>query len=81
MVVQFAKWGNSLALRIPAPFAKEIGATENSEAELTVRDGKLIVSLVEDVPTFDLEALVARITEANRHEETGSGPAVGAEFG
>ena len=81
MVVRFAKWGNSLALRIPAAFAKEIGAAENSAANLTVQDGKLIVSMVEEVPTFDLAALVARIDDANRHEEVRSGHAVGAEFG
>jgi antitoxin MazE len=80
LLMRFAKWGNSLALRIPAAYAKEIGACENGQAELTIEDGKLVVVPVNHPGEFDLDALVAQITDDNRHEEIGTGPAVGSEF-
>jgi antitoxin MazE len=78
--MQFAKWGNSLALRIPAVYAREIGACENGKAEVTVEDGKLVVIPLHDAPGFDLDELVAQITDENRHEEIETGSAVGDEF-
>jgi antitoxin MazE len=80
VIVQIAKWGNSLAVRIPAGHAKEIGLAENVKAELLVRDGKLVLSPLEANPSFDLDDLLAAITDDNRHEEIGAGPATGHEF-
>ena len=80
MLVQLTKWGNSLAIRIPAAYAKEIGATANTKAELFVEEGKLVVKPLQEEPTYDLEKLVGQITERNRHEEIDTGPAVGREF-
>src|SRR3984957_16484025 len=45
MKTEFVKWGNSLALRIPATFAKEVGASEGKTAEMTVEDDALIVKV------------------------------------
>jgi antitoxin component of MazEF toxin-antitoxin module len=36
---------------------------------------------VRNLPAFDLDTLILGITEANRHDEMGSGPALGAEPG
>ena len=80
MRIHFSKWGNSLALRIPAAYARQIGAYENAFAELTVENGALIVSPIQESPEFDLDALVSQITGENRHEEIATGPAQGAEF-
>lgn len=80
MIVQLTKWGNSLALRIPAAYAKEVGASNNGKAELTVEDGKLVLRPLSDTPEFDLDTLLAGITEQNRHDEVETGPAVGNEF-
>lgn len=80
MLVQLTKWGNSLALRIPAAYAKEIGATANSKAELSVEKGRLVVKPLNEGPAYDLEELVSQITDQNRHEEIDTGPAVGREF-
>ena len=44
MQVEVSKWGNSLALRIPTAMAKELGVASGSKAELTVRNGKLVLS-------------------------------------
>ena len=80
LLVQLAKWGNSLAIRIPAPYAKAIGASVGGNAELSIEDGRLILRPVPDVPAFDLDVLVSQITDQNRHEEIETGPALGAEF-
>jgi antitoxin MazE len=81
MKTEFVRWGNSLALRIPAAFAKEVGATEGKPAEMTVEDDALIIKVVRPRSRrrYRLEELVDRITEENRHAETDWGPAVGAE--
>jgi antitoxin MazE len=79
MVVQFSKWGNSVALRIPNAFAKEIRAGVGTSADVTVQDGKLIVAPVE-IPVYDLAELVSRITDENRHGEISGHYAVGNEF-
>ena len=80
MLIHFAKWGNSLALRIPAAHARQIGAYENGRAELTVENGKLVVVPIEPSPEFDLDELVAQITDDNRHDEVSTGAALGSEF-
>ena len=79
MKTRIQKWGNSLALRIPKPFAEEARLAEDSTVDLTVRNGKLVVVAVEDAEET-LEALVARITPENRHQETETGQPVGNEI-
>jgi antitoxin MazE len=71
------KWGNSLAVRIPRLFADEIHLEENTTVDLTVKGGKLVIVPTE--PELTLESLVEQITDANRHEEIGTGPRVGNE--
>lgn len=79
MRAKIQKWGNSLALRIPKPFAKETSLGENSAVEVTVRKGTLVVTAISR-PDLSLEDLVSRITAKNRHGETEMGEAVGREF-
>ncbi len=44
MNIQISKWGNSLALRIPAAFIKEIKLKEGDKVEATLsKDGSLII--------------------------------------
>jgi antitoxin MazE len=75
MKVEFLKWGNSLALRVPKAFAQEIGASVGKAANMEVRDGKLVV----EVRRYTLEQLVAGIRPENRHHELEWGPPVGDE--
>ena len=79
MLTQVARWGNSLALRIPSAYAREIAVEEGKAVELNVLDGKMVVTPVEDIPTYDINNLVALITTENLHDETDFGPAVGNE--
>jgi antitoxin MazE len=69
--------GNSLALRIPKPFAEESNLHEDSAVDVTVRGGKLVVAI--EVPQLSLEDHVAKITPCNRRSEVQTGKAVGNE--
>lgn len=78
MQAKIQKWGNSLALRIPRPFAAEIGLEENSRVDLTLQDGKLVVTRVPP-RRFTLDGLLAEVTDENLHREVNTRPAVGGE--
>ena len=78
MRTRVQKWGNSLGLRIPKPFAEETELEENGEVEISVRGGKLIVKAVE--PTFTLKSLLERVTPENIHGEVSTGKRVGKEI-
>ncbi len=78
MKTRVERWGNSLAVRIPKAFAEEIRLGCDSEVDLSVRDGVLLVS-----PTtrrkYTLDELLAGITDENRHDEIDTGASVGNE--
>jgi len=78
METHVQKWGNSLAVRIPKPLADEVGLKENSPVQLSLHDRQLVVVPVR-VPALNLDALLAQVTEANRHNEISTGVAVGGE--
>jgi antitoxin MazE len=46
MHVRVQKWGNSLAVRIPKPLAKDAEVTEGTALDLTVSKGKVIATPV-----------------------------------
>ena len=78
MKTTIQKWGNSLAVRIPRPFAEEIHLEENTTVDLTIRSGKHVIAPAE--PKITLESLVELITDENRHEEVETGRRVGNEI-
>ncbi len=78
METRVSKWGNSLALRIPRPLAIEAGLDENSSVELSLVEGKLVISPRHQVK-YNLEQLLAQVTEENIHYEVDTGPALGEE--
>jgi antitoxin MazE len=78
MKVRVQKWGNSLAVRIPKSFATETRIEQDTEVDLTIIEGKLVISPTSG-PEVTLEELVERITPENRHGEFDTGPSVGAE--
>jgi antitoxin MazE len=77
MQTRIQKWGNSLALRIPKSFAKDSNMEQDTLVELTLQDGRLVVTLIE--PQLTLDQLVAQITPENVHSEQDFGAAVGRE--
>ncbi len=78
METRIKKWGNSLALRIPKALAEEAGLCYELPVELSLVEGKLVIAPVEQTKP-DLEAMLAQITEDNRHSEVSFGPAIGKE--
>ena len=78
MVGTIAKWGNSLAIRIPQNLAKEINLAEGSEVQLILIDGKLTIEPITG-RRYSLEELVETITPENVHTEIDTGIAVGNE--
>jgi antitoxin MazE len=73
-----SKWGNSLAVRIPAAFAETVGLEEGTVVEVKVRAGRLII-----VPTgtrrYELRELISQITPENSHELIDWGEPAGKE--
>ena len=73
-----AKWGNSLAVRIPQAFAKQARISEGDTLDLALReDGAIVLSSARR--RYQLSDLVSRITPKNRHRETDWGQPVGEE--
>ncbi len=79
MRVQVQKWGNSLALRIPKPFAEDVGVGEGTVVDVSVSKGRLIATPVTP-PRVRLRDLLRRVTKRNVHRETETGPSVGREM-
>lgn len=78
METRVQKWGDSLALRIPKPFANQIGLEPNSPVELSLRGRELIIAPVKS-SDLKLDDLLAQVTEHNLHDEVDTGPAVDGE--
>jgi antitoxin MazE len=77
MTTQVGKWGNSLAVRIPGTYAKELELEEGAELEVTRVKGGLMLRRRKQ--EYALEELLEQITPENIHGETDWGPAVGRE--
>jgi antitoxin MazE len=73
-----AKWGNSLAVRLPLAIAREAGLAEGDSVKLTL-DPKRGIVLRPVRRRYKLSDLVAQITPKNRHTETDWGPPQGKE--
>jgi antitoxin MazE len=78
MKTRVQKWGNSLALRIPKSFADEVGLRKETSVELSLAEGKIVVTPVTK-PVLTLEQLLSKVTKDNLHREVDTGSAVGNE--
>ncbi len=78
MLTKVQKWGNSIALRIPKSFADEIQIGADSDVELTIEEGKLVIIPIEP-KSYSLEELLAAVTPENTHAEIDWGEPVGNE--
>jgi antitoxin MazE len=77
MRTKVQKWGNSLAVRIPKPFAEGAGLKRATEVEVSLEKGSLRFVAVR--PRWQLRALVSKVTTRNRHAEVEFGKPVGRE--
>jgi len=75
MRVEVCKWGNSAAVRVPAPALRDAGLQVGQSLELRVEDGRLVLEPAAE----SLDALLAKVTRENRHGLELEGPLVGAE--
>ena len=78
MKVSVKRWGNSASVRIPAAVMRAARLTLDQPVDVREEDGRIVI---EPIPAddFDVEALVAAITDDNQHDPVEIGPAVGRE--
>ena len=77
MQTAIAKWGNSLALRLPRHIVSDARLVEGSAVDVHIEDNRIIIT-----PTrkkYRLSELLAQESENTRHEEAEWGPAKGGE--
>jgi antitoxin MazE len=74
------KWGNSQGLRITKVMLEEIKATVGDEVEIYTQEGKIIVEPIKQVRgKYDLNSLVAEISQEYKSTEVDWGKPVGKE--
>ena len=71
-------WGNSLALRIPKPFAVEAGLDRDTPVEISLKQGRIVISKAIR-NEYSLAELLNGITSENIHSEVDFGAPVGNE--
>ncbi len=79
MQTKVQKWGNSLALRIPKSFALNMNIKQNELVDISIGDGKLIITPITEKEYF-LKELLAGVSEDNLHGEFDTGTPVGKEL-
>jgi antitoxin MazE len=77
------RWGNSLAVRIPASIASELSLEEGQEVHVEVMDGRVSVRPHRALRRFSRERLVQQFKAGRigRHVEIDFGSPVGSEWG
>ena len=82
MIVEFRKWGNSLAVRIPKTLADAVKARDGKRAVIRVQNGSLVLRPVVK-PTrksrYTLDELLNGMTRDNVPQEVHWGPRRGNE--
>ncbi len=77
MTATIQKWGNSLALRIPLPIAKQIQVQEGDSVSLKISAAGLTMKAVPK--RLSLDDLLSQVTPENLHPATECGSDVGRE--
>jgi antitoxin MazE len=68
MKTSVQKWGNSLAVRIPKSFARDLDLENSSPVEIALEEGALVVRPDRE-HDWTLDTLLAGITDENIHAE------------
>ncbi len=77
MRATIAKWGNSLAVRLPRSIAQDINLSPGSAVELRVEGGSVVMTPA--AKKLTLAELLAGHVPEHRHDETDWGPPLGTE--
>jgi antitoxin MazE len=72
------KWGNSLALRLPAAVIREAAFNLEQKVNITATRGRIVIEPSVTVE-YDLDELIGGITSKNQHAEVNFGAPVGRE--
>ena len=72
------KWGNSAAVRIPASVMEAAHLSLEQSVDITEEHGRIIIQPHRPA-RYDIDALVAGITDENRHAPVDMGKPVGNE--
>ncbi|MBW4614827.1 MAG: AbrB/MazE/SpoVT family DNA-binding domain-containing protein [Desmonostoc vinosum HA7617-LM4] len=78
MTAVVAKWGNSLAIRIPKSVAEQAHVTEGIGIDFSV-EGNSIIITPQKRRKYTLDELLEGMTPENFHSEFETGSAVGNE--
>ena len=79
MAIQLVKkWGNSLAVRLPAAVMEAAQLALDQAVEVRAENGRVIIEPV--ARSYSLDDLLAGITAQNRHDEYDFGVAQGKEW-
>jgi antitoxin MazE len=73
------RWGNSLALRIPHAFGRELNLRPESSVDITIDAGRLILLPIEDATVRTLTELLDQVNDDNKHTEVQTGQPLGNE--
>jgi antitoxin MazE len=82
MIVEFCRWGNSLAVRIPKAVADALKVSDGKRAEINVENGTLVLRpIVKPArkPRYTLDELLSGMTKDNVPQEVDWGPSRGNE--
>ena len=77
MKTRVAKWGNSLALRLPKAISSSFALQEGTEIELTEHAGGILLRPAK--VSYDLKSLLKDVRPDNRHSAIETGEPVGKE--
>ena len=78
MTAVVAKWGNSLAIRIPRAVAEQTYVTEGTAIDITVEGNNIIIT-PQKRKKYTLDELLEGMTPEKFHPEFETGNAVGNE--
>jgi len=75
------KWGNSAAVRIPASIMEVAQLSIDQQVDVRLERGRIVIEPILDdgIASADLDALLAGVTDENRHDLVDFGPATGKE--
>ncbi len=78
MTAAIAKWGNSLAVRIPQAIAEQVQIQAGSEISMDIIDGKIVLT-PHRRKKYTLDELLDGMDSNHLHAEISTGVAVGNE--
>ncbi len=70
------KWGNSIGIRLPKVFAKELKIDDGVRIDMHIENGRIFLQ----PKTLRLDKLLSQVTDQNKHGEISTGKPKGNEI-